>query len=136
MLSSMHDNKQRVTELFARFSSSDFAGALDMLTDDATWRIPGKPESMPVAGMYDKARLRVLFERMRARIKGHLKMTVLGALAEGEQVAAEVESSADLDNGRQYRQQYHFLIAFRDGKISTVREYFDTQHSYDVWFRK
>jgi ketosteroid isomerase-like protein len=62
-------------------------------------------------------------------------MTVLGSVAEGDSVAVEVESSGDLKNGRQYRQQYHFLLAFRDGKISAVREYLDTQHAFEVWMR-
>ena len=40
-----------------------------------------------------------------------------------------------LTNGRIYNQQYHFLLTFRDGKISAVREYLDTQHANDVWLR-
>ena len=43
------------------------------------------------------------------------------------------KSSGDLKNGRRYRQHYHFLIEFRDGRISAVREYLDTQHAHDVW---
>jgi uncharacterized protein len=72
---------------------------------------------------------------MVAQLKDGLKMTVTGSVAEGDQVAIEVESSGDLRNGRQYRQQYHFLIAFRDGKIASVREYLDTHHAFDVWMR-
>jgi ketosteroid isomerase-like protein len=60
-------------------------------------------------------------------------MTVKSAIAEGDQLAVEVESEGDLKNGRQYRQQYHFAMQFRDGKICAVREYLDTQHAYDVW---
>jgi hypothetical protein len=62
-----------------------------------------------------------------------LQMTLKSAIAEGDRVAAEVESQGDLRNGRRYRQQYHFAIEFRDGQICAVREYLDTQHAYDVW---
>jgi ketosteroid isomerase-like protein len=65
-----------------------------------------------------------------------LSMTVLCAIAEGDRVALEVVSSGDLKNGRLYRQEYHFLMEFRDGKISAVREYLDTQHAHAVWYAK
>jgi len=62
-----------------------------------------------------------------------LEMKVMSCIAEGDTVALEVVSSGDLTNGRPYRQEYHMLMHFRDGKISAVREYLDTQHAYDVW---
>ena len=129
------DNKRSAVELFARFSASDIPGVLDLMTDDVTWRVPGKPELSPVAGIYNKERLKRLFGRMLAQLEGGLQMTVLGLLAEGNDVAVEVESQGDLRNGRKYRQQYHFLITFRDGKIASVREYLDTHHAFDVWIR-
>jgi uncharacterized protein len=128
-------NKRSAVELFARFSANDIPGVLALMTDDVTWRVPGKPELSPVAGIYNKERLRRLFGRMLAQLEGGLQMTVLGLLAEGNDVAVEVESQGDLRNGRKYRQQYHFLITFRDGKIASVREYLDTHHAFDVWIR-
>ena len=126
-------NKALAQEFFARFSASDLDGALATLTDDATWLIPGKRDRMPTAGLYTKERIARLFRSMLKQLKGGLRMTVLSAIAEGDRVALEVESSGDLENGRLYRQQYHFLLEFRDGKISAVREYLDTQHAHDVW---
>jgi len=129
------DNTQIAAELFARFSSGDIQGALAMMTDDVVWRIPGKPELSPIAGEYGKERLGRLFHRMLSQLERGLAMRVVGSIAEGDKVAVEVESSGDLKNGRRYRQQYHFAIDFRDGKIASVREYLDTQHAFDVWMR-
>ena len=129
------DNKRSAVELFARFTASDIPGVLALVRDDVTWRVPGKPELSPVAGIYNKERLKRLFGRMLAQLEGGLQMTVLGLLAEGNDVAVEVESQGDLRNGRKYRQQYHFLITFRDGRIASVREYLDTHHAFDVWMR-
>jgi ketosteroid isomerase-like protein len=129
------DNKQVVSILFDRLTAGDIDGVLELLTDDVVWRVPGKPELSPVAGDYDKARLRRLFLRMLRQLKDGLKMTVVSAIAERDQVAVEVESKGDLQNGREYRQQYHFRIGFRDGKIASVHEYLDTHHAYDVWIR-
>jgi ketosteroid isomerase-like protein len=126
-------NKALAREFFARFSASDIDGALATLTDDATWLIPGKRDRMPTAGLYPKERIARLFHAMLKQLKGGLRMTVLSAIGEDDRVALEVESSGDLENGRLYRQQYHFLFQFRDGKICAVREYLDTQHAHDVW---
>ena len=128
-------NKQVAAELFARFSASDIPGVLALMTDDVSWRVPGKPEQSRAAGMYDKERLGRLFNRMLAQLENGLRMTVSSSIAEGDQVAVEVESAGDLRNGRKYRQQYHFAITMRDGKIAAVREYLDTHHAFDVWMR-
>jgi ketosteroid isomerase-like protein len=129
-------NRKTAIELFERFTASDLDGVFARMTDDATWRIPGKPELSRAAGIYDRTRMRRLFERMLAQLTTGLKMTVVGTVAEGDRVSIEVESSGDLRNGRQYRQQYHFLMTFRDGRIASVHEYLDTHHAYDVWMRE
>ena len=103
------------------------------MTEDATWLIPGRRDRMPTAGLYTKERIARLFHAMLKQLKEGLRMTVLGSIAEGDRVALEVESSGDLKNGRLYRQQYHIVMEFRDGKICAVREYLDTQHAHDVW---
>jgi ketosteroid isomerase-like protein len=131
----IEENKRTAVDLFARFSASDIPGVLALMTDDVTWRVPGKPELSPVAGIYNKERVKRLFDRMLAQLEGGLHMNVLGVIAEGNDVAVEVESQGDLRNGRKYRQQYHFLITFRDGRIASVREYLDTHHAFDVWMR-
>jgi uncharacterized protein len=54
---SIEQNKQIVRECFDRFNANDVAGALDIMTDDATWWIAGKPEQLPVAGTYSKEKI-------------------------------------------------------------------------------
>ena len=128
-------NRATAQRFFDLFSASDIDGVLALMTDDATWRIPGKKELAPTAGVYTKERIGRLFRRMIEGLTTGLRMTVLSSVAEGDRVALEVVSSGDLKNGRQYRQEYHFLMEFRDGRISAVREYLDTQHTHEVWIR-
>ena len=106
------------------------------MTDDATWWIPGKPELSPTAGLYAKDKIARLFYGMVKRLKNGLKMTPRGVVAEGDRIAVEVVSEGDLVNGRLYRQEYHMLLEFREGKISAVREYLDTQHAHAVWIAR
>lgn len=130
---STEHNKVIAREFFARFTAGDIDGVLNTLTDDATWLIPGKNERVPSAGLYTKDKIGRLFTRMVQALKGGLEMTVTACIAEADSVAVEVVSRGDLKNGRLYRQEYHMLMQFRDGKICAVREYLDTQHAYDVW---
>jgi ketosteroid isomerase-like protein len=132
---STDSNRATAQRFFELFSASDIDGVLGLMTDDATWRIPGKKELTPTAGVYTKERIGRLFRRMLDNLTGGLRMTVLSSVAEGDRVALEVTSSGDLKNGRLYRQEYHLLMEFRDGKICAVREYLDTQHAHDVWIR-
>jgi uncharacterized protein len=128
-------NTATARRFFELFSASDIDGALALMTEDATWRIPGKKELSPTAGVYSKERIGRLFRRMVEALANGLIMSVHSSIAEGERVALEVTSSGDLKNGRLYRQEYHFLMEFRDGRICAVREYLDTQHAHEVWIR-
>jgi hypothetical protein len=128
-------NKAIAERFFELFSASDIDGVLALMTDDATWRIPGKKELTPTAGEYSKERIGRLFRRMIDNLSGGLRMSVVSSISEGDRVAVEATSAGDLKNGRRYRQEYHLVMEFRDGRISAVREYLDTQHAFDVWIR-
>lgn len=133
---SIEQNKELVREFFDRFSANDVAGALEMMADDATWWIAGKPEQLPAAGEYSKEKIARLLHNMLGQLPNGLKMTVKGMIAEGDKVALEVESYGELRNGRVYNQEYHFAVTVRGGKISGVREYLDTQHVSATWFQR
>jgi len=127
-------NKQVATEFYRRFDAGDIPGALDTMADDATFWIAGKPGSNPSAGTHSKAEMAAMFARIMKQMRSGLKMTVKGVTAEGDRVALEVESYGELLNGRVYNQEYHALMTIREGRISAVREYMDTQHVAAVWF--
>jgi len=128
------DNKSVATDFFAHFNVNDIAGALATLTDDATWWVAGRPGAHRFVGTLPKERAAKLFYRMASQTTDGLRMTLKSVIAEGNKAALEVESYAQLKNGRIYNQQYHTLMEFRDGKICAVREYLDTQHVLAVWF--
>jgi uncharacterized protein len=127
--------KSVATRLFDRFSAGDVPGVLALMHDDATWWLPGKAGQLPVTGTRSKAQITKMFESMTAALEGPLKMTVKTAIAEGDEVALEVESLGHLKNGRVYNQHYHFRMQVRDGKIAAVREYLDTLHVLETWFK-
>ena len=130
----LDDNKKVVSEFFSRFSANDIAGALDTMAENATWWIPGKKGQVPTAGIHSKEQIARLFRRMSDQLPNGLRMTIKSLVAEGEQVAIELESYGELRNGRVYNNEYHTLVTVRGGKIINVREYLDTQHVMATWF--
>ena len=133
---SIENNKKVASEFLSRLSDRDIDGALAMMADDATWWIAGKPGSLPVVGTLSKEQIARLFNRMTSQLRDGLRMNVKSMIAEGDRVALEVESYGELKNGRVYNQEYHMLMVVGDGKITAVREYLDTQHVFDVWFKE
>jgi ketosteroid isomerase-like protein len=128
-------NQQLVQDFFASMSSGSMTACLAMLADDVSWLAPGKPEHIASAGTYDKTRLRGLFERMESTLAAPYTIRVTRVVAEGDQLAVEAEGAGTLKNGREYRQNYHFAIECAAGKISKVREYLDTHHIFETWYR-
>ncbi|HEY6332536.1 MAG TPA: nuclear transport factor 2 family protein [Blastocatellia bacterium] len=131
----IEQNKKVASEFLSTLSTGDVAGALNKLGDDLTWWIAGKPGVAPFSGTMTKEQFAGLLQQMGSQLKGGLKMTVKTMTAEEDRVALEVESYGELKNGRVYNQEYHMLMTIRDGKISAVREYLDTQHVLAVWFQ-
>jgi ketosteroid isomerase-like protein len=62
-----------------------------------------------------------------------IQVTPKTMTAEGDRVAVEAESYAETITGKIYRNQYHFLITVRNGKVQSVKEYLDTMHTNEVF---
>lgn len=126
-------NKQIVKEFFERFSAADVAGAFELLNESATWRAMGREGGLPLSGERDKQAIGKLIEDVKAGFPDGIKLTPTGWTCEGDRVAVEVESFATKLNGTVYNNFYHFLVTIADGKIVSIREYFDTLHVKKVF---
>lgn len=103
------------------------AGApdLSLATEDAQWWAPGR-------GTYGNAEFAAIAGAFAGMFKAPSQITVLGVTAEGDRVAIEAEGYAELKNGKVYRNRYHYLFIFRDGKICEGRLYNDTAHAKEI----
>src|SRR5512143_615074 len=102
---SSEDTKRIARAFFERFDANDVPGALAMMTDDATWWLPGKPGALPVRGEHTKAQIAGVLDTMFGALEGGLRMTVKSMVAEGDRVAVEMTSRGQLKNGRVYEQE-------------------------------
>jgi ketosteroid isomerase-like protein len=135
-MSTPQDNTLTARRFIECFNDNDIAGALATMADDMRYWLAGKPDRLPCAGDHDKAQIAAVFDRMGERLNGGLRMWVKNTIAEGDQVAMEVESRGELKNGRIYNNEYHMLVTLRGGKIVRLKEYYDSFHVWDTWFRR
>lgn len=133
---STEDNRHLAIAFFERYDAGDIAGVLDLMADDITYWLAGKPGSNATSGERTKAEMADIFRRMEGAMTGRLRMTVKGTVAEGDKVAVEAVSRGELRNGRVYEQEYHVLFTLRGGKIAAAREYMDTAHVNAIWYTR
>jgi ketosteroid isomerase-like protein len=130
----MNDPKQVVADFLATFSRGDVDGVLRAMADDASWWVSGSLQGM--SGSYEKATLGELLRGATALYEeGALRITPVAMIAEGNRVAVEADGFATMKNGRIYRPRYHFLFEIEGSRIRRIREYMDTMHAWDVFFR-
>lgn len=129
---SIEANKKLVLSFFENFSAGKAEAFLAQMADNATWEAMGKPDRFPLAGKMTKAQFTELIGGIAAKLPKGMKLTPKALTAEGDRVAVEAESYAEVVGGKVYNNVYHFLIEVRDGKIQAVREYMDTIHAKEV----
>lgn len=132
-MSNTESNKEAVKHFLETFSSGNVGKILDALTDDVTWWVSGRLDGM--SGSYDKAGFGQLIGGVADVYVEPLKITPISMVAEGDKVAVEAESYAQLKDGRIYNPRCHFLFRVaQGGRIALVHEYLDTQHAKEIFF--
>ncbi len=122
----IEENKRAVRKFCRHFKTASIPELLSALSEDATWWIIGNPHLFSGAGTKSKLDMERIWTKLFGQMRNGLEMSVMGMVAEGDRVAAEIRSHADLADGRIYENQYHMLFVLRQGKIVEVKEYADT----------
>lgn len=126
-------NKRIVAEFFERFSAGQAKEAFSFVAEDVKWWVP---ESLPFGGTFDRTGYLTQVLPRFVGFQGGMKLTVVNLIAEGDTVAAEVESYGVHACGEPnfvYNNKYHFKIVLKDGLFIEVKEYMDTHHLADLF---
>jgi ketosteroid isomerase-like protein len=125
-------NKAIVRDFLATFSRGDIAGVIDRMADDGSWWVSGSIPGM--SGRHSREQFSELLKGVKdIYVTGALPITPTRMICEGDLVACEAESRAELKSGRVYANRYHLLFRLIDGKVAEVKEYMDTQHAIDTF---
>jgi uncharacterized protein len=113
----------------------DLDGVRGSFAPDATWDYPG---DLPLSGTWrgPDAIVGDFLGGVRTLLKpgAPLELELTSVISEGPQVVAEWTSRATAGNGAAYHNRNIGVFTVRDGQITSVREYTDTQHVEHVLF--
>ena len=123
------ENREIVREFFDAITRVDVAKLDEFYAEDFELWTAG---TLPFSGTKNKAEALEGMAMVGAAFPDGLEFTIVAMTCEGERVAIEAESDGVAASGRQYHNQYHFLMEVRDGKIRRFREYMDTMHAHEV----
>lgn len=124
--------RHAVTETLGRFETDyrDPDKVLEYVHPDIDWWVPG---DTALSGHRDRAALVRMVEGLPGFADGGMPFRPTGFIIEGDRAAVEAESCVTFRDGREYRNQYHLLVEFRDGLIWKVKQYFDTKRVADMF---
>jgi uncharacterized protein len=123
------ESEQLVLRFFATLSAGDLEGVRALLHEEATWKpqmrsVPGAGIHRGPGGIVDDflKPIRGLFR------PGDPQILVDSIASRGDFVMVESHSGGCLADGRPYDNLYAWAVEVRDGKIYTLREYFDSHY--------
>jgi ketosteroid isomerase-like protein len=123
---STEKNVQTVKDFFAAIGGGDREGVLALVADDIEWIIPG--EDWPLAGTHrGHAGLAAVLQKASEQIE----MTSPEPpeyVAQGERVLVLGVATGKINaTNKPFRDDWVFAITVRNGKVTKIREYIDTQ---------
>ena len=124
-----------VTRYIHAVRDGDSTAIRDSFTEDATWEYPG---DLPLSGIW-RGRDAILHDFLGGlgtllEPGTPLAIELTSVLSAGDQVVAEWTAHATARGGGDYRNRNIGVFTVHDGKITSIREYTDTQHAAYVLF--
>lgn len=99
-------------------------------TEDMTWWImPGNKFS----GLHTKEHYLAHLPKLLVNASGPLKLDYHEVTGEDDRLAIVAEGDLPMKDGRHYRNNYHFLLHFRDVKIASGKEFTDSLHINEIF---
>jgi uncharacterized protein len=123
---SIQENVQVVKDFFAAMSRGDRQGVLTLSAPDIEWIIPG--EDWPLAGTHrGHAGLAALLQKASDTLETSYPAPP-EFVAQGDRVLViGVTNGRVVSTKRPLEDHWVFAITVRDGKLTNIREYIDTQ---------
>src|ERR1017187_5626095 len=123
---SIQENLQIVKDLLAAMGRGDKQGLLALVANDIEWIIPG--EDWPLAGTYrGHAGLADLLQKASERVETSFPEPP-EFVAQGDRVLVIGFARGKIKaTNRTFEDDWVFAITVRNGKVTNIREYIDTQ---------
>jgi ketosteroid isomerase-like protein len=118
-------NKEMVTKTWHAFITGDLDTALDNMSDEISWVIPGSLQG--VSGLKrGKAAIREFGSNIKNVFPQGLNSEIRKVHATGDDtIIVELTNQGKAVTGKNYTNEYCFIFELESGKIRRVREYVD-----------
>ncbi|MFF4806015.1 nuclear transport factor 2 family protein [Streptomyces sp. NPDC001351] len=130
----MTDPRTVVVRYIEAVRDGDADTVIASFAEDASWHYPG---SLPISKIWN-GRDAIVNEFLGGMgpllVPGTLEIELISTTAEGDRVVAEWTSKAETVHGTTYDNRCIGIYTVRDGRITSVIEYADTQHVAAVLF--
>jgi ketosteroid isomerase-like protein len=124
-------NKKCLEYVFGETAKGNGQPFLDVLADDAEWRVIGRT-GWSKAYRGKAAILSDLIAPLRRILAPPRKSHAHCMIAEGNLVAVQGQGENITRRGQKYENTYCWVFAFRDGRVTSVVEYADTELMREV----
>ena len=123
---SIDANRALVLKFYDLMSRQEFDKMFELMSDDATWTVAGRPETFHHAGVSSKAQRAQGFAQF-VKVFTSLEQKILSTTAEQDRVAVEARTRCETRQGLVYDNELLILLRCRDGKIVSIYEHVDQQ---------
>lgn len=128
-MSEVEANKRATLAFFEAMQRGDADAIAGTYSDDG--RVVTMGNTL-ISGSRGKDEIRQFAHGILDTFPEGLAFTLLNITAEADRVAVEATASGRHVSGREYRNHYHFLLRWRDGKLLELKEFMDTEAVTDI----
>ena len=120
------NDKHRVQSIMDSISGGDLQPLFDAMADDVTWRWMGVEQwNKTFVGRQEV--VQELFGGVAETLSPPFRVEVHRIFADGAHIVVEHTGRNETPDGRQYNNNYCWILRFDNGLIREIREYMDTQ---------
>jgi len=128
---SVEQNKEIARKTWGAAVNGDVDTATAHIADQVSWLLPSSIN--PGGPLKGKQAVTGFIKSLATAFPGGLKTEISRVYGEGNTVIMELTNRGQTAKGRQYENEYCFVLEFEDGKIRRVREYTDTAKVKEVF---
>jgi ketosteroid isomerase-like protein len=122
----VEENRQTVLKFLK--AQEERKGNIDesLVTADFQWWILGY-------GLHDMKSQMAIVEQIRPHLSKWYQFEVKNMIVDADQVAVEMFGTATMTTGKVYKNDFCLVFKLRNGRICSIREYYDTKVARDFY---
>ena len=122
-------NKATVKAFFEAMNRGDIDHIVNTYADDGQLHTMG---NTLISGVFSKEQVAAAAGGIYDVFPKGIKFDIIDMVGDHDKVAVEATSEGEHVSGLTYSNEYHFLFQFRNGKLTQLKEYMDTERVTDV----